>query len=133
MIGSGRSDAHVTITGLGAQCGSDRVTRDEREFRPQRHRRRGAQQHGEEERAPCRRLPRAPEPAPPVRLEIRRDRRSLGLLGIEQAQVIVLKDALGYTFEEIAAAVGMPVGTAKCHAHRGRSRMREQLEDRDVA
>jgi RNA polymerase sigma-70 factor (ECF subfamily) len=51
----------------------------------------------------------------------------------EQAQVIVLKDALGYTFEEIAAAAGMPVGTAKCHAHRGRNRLRERLERRDVA
>jgi DNA-directed RNA polymerase specialized sigma24 family protein len=47
--------------------------------------------------------------------------------------VIVLKDALGYTFEEIAAAAGMPVGTAKCHAHRGRTRLRERLEHRDVA
>jgi len=57
------------------------------------------------------------------------------LVGIsrEQAQVIVLKDALGYTFEEIAAAAGMPVGTAKCHAHRGRNRLRERLERRDVA
>ena len=35
--------------------------------------------------------------------------------------------------EEIAAAAGMPVGTAKCHAHRGRNRLREQLEQRDVA
>ena len=51
----------------------------------------------------------------------------------EQAQVIVLKDALGYTFEEIAEAAGMPVGTAKCHAHRGRNRLRESLERRDVA
>jgi RNA polymerase sigma-70 factor (ECF subfamily) len=51
----------------------------------------------------------------------------------EQAQVIVLKDALGYTFEEIAAAAGMPVGTAKCHAHRGRNRLRERLQQRDVA
>jgi DNA-directed RNA polymerase specialized sigma24 family protein len=47
--------------------------------------------------------------------------------------VIVLKDALGYTFEEIAAAAGMPVGTAKCHAHRGRHRLKERLEKRDVA
>ena len=39
----------------------------------------------------------------------------------------------GYTFEEIAAAAEMPVGTAKCHAHRGRNRLRERLEDRDVA
>ena len=33
---------------------------------------------------------------------------------------MVLKDALDWTFEEIAAAEGMPVGTAKSHAHRGR-------------
>ena len=41
--------------------------------------------------------------------------------------------ALGYSFEEIAEASGMPVGTAKCHAHRGRNRLREHLEDREVA
>jgi RNA polymerase sigma-70 factor (ECF subfamily) len=51
----------------------------------------------------------------------------------QQAQVVLLKDALGYSFEEIAEAVDMPVGTAKCHAHRGRNRLRERLEDRDVA
>ena len=58
---------------------------------------------------------------------------SLAGISPQQAQVVVLKDALGYSFEEIAEAVDMPVGTAKCHAHRGRNRMREQLEDRDVA
>ena len=31
----------------------------------------------------------------------------------QQAQVVLLKDALGYSFEEIAEAAGMPVGTAK--------------------
>jgi RNA polymerase sigma-70 factor (ECF subfamily) len=46
-----------------------------------------------------------------------------------QAQVVLLKDALGYSFEEIAEAAGMPVGTAKCHAHRGRARLSERLED----
>ena len=46
-----------------------------------------------------------------------------------QAQVVVLKDALGYSFEEISAASGMPVGTAKCYAHRGRNRLRAQLEE----
>jgi RNA polymerase sigma-70 factor (ECF subfamily) len=51
----------------------------------------------------------------------------------QQAQVVLLKDALGYSFEEIAEAVDIPVGTAKCHAHRGRNRLRERLEDRDVA
>jgi RNA polymerase sigma-70 factor, ECF subfamily len=58
---------------------------------------------------------------------------SLAGISPAQAQVIVLKDALGYSFEEIAEAAGMPVGTAKCHAHRGRSRLREHLEDKNVA
>lgn len=58
---------------------------------------------------------------------------SLAGISPVQAQVIVLRDALGYTFEEIAAAAEMPVGTAKCHAHRGRNRLRRQLEQRDVA
>jgi RNA polymerase sigma-70 factor, ECF subfamily len=54
---------------------------------------------------------------------------SLAEISPRQAQVIVLKDAMGYSFEEIAEAAGMPVGTAKCHAHRGRARLREKLED----
>jgi len=75
------------------------------------------------------------DPARGIRIsELRRELcDSLAGISPEQAQVIVLKDALGYTFEEIAAAAHMPVGTAKCHAHRGRNRLREQLEDRDVA
>ena len=75
------------------------------------------------------------DPARGVRLsELRRELcDSLAGISPEQAQVIVLKDALGYTFEEIATAAEMPVGTAKCHAHRGRNRLRERLEDRDVA
>ena len=62
--------------------------------------------------------------------ELRRD-LCTALAGVspEQAQVVLLKDALGYSFEEIAAAAGMPVGTAKCHAHRGRARLSERLED----
>jgi len=54
---------------------------------------------------------------------------SLAGISPRQAQVVVLKDAFGYSFEEIAEAAGMPVGTAKCHAHRGRARLREKLED----
>ena len=54
---------------------------------------------------------------------------SLAEISPREAQVIVLKDAMGYSFEEIAEAAGMPVGTAKCHAHRGRARLRTKLED----
>lgn len=54
---------------------------------------------------------------------------ALARVSPQQAQVVLLKDALGYSFEEIAEASGMPVGTAKCHAHRGRARLSERLED----
>ena len=47
-----------------------------------------------------------------------------------QARVVVLKDALGYSFAEIAEATAMPVGTAKCYAHRARKALRERLEER---
>jgi RNA polymerase sigma-70 factor, ECF subfamily len=75
------------------------------------------------------------DPARGIRMsELRRELcDSLANISPEQAQVIVLKDAYDFTFEEIAAAAGMPVGTAKCHAHRGRNRLRERLESRDVA
>jgi RNA polymerase sigma-70 factor (ECF subfamily) len=53
---------------------------------------------------------------------------SLAEISPREAQVIVLKDAMGYSFEEIAEAAGMPVGTAKCHAHRGRARLRSKLD-----
>jgi RNA polymerase sigma-70 factor, ECF subfamily len=65
--------------------------------------------------------------------ELRRELcHALAGVSPEQAQVVLLKDALGYSFEEIAAAAGMPVGTAKCHAHRGRARLSERLVE-DVA
>ena len=44
-----------------------------------------------------------------------------------QAKVVVLKHGFDFSFEEIAGAEGMPVGTAKCHAHRGRNGLRERL------
>jgi RNA polymerase sigma-70 factor (ECF subfamily) len=62
--------------------------------------------------------------------ELRRELcNALAGVSPQQAQVVLLKDALGYSFEEISAAAGMPVGTAKCHAHRGRARLSERLED----
>jgi RNA polymerase sigma-70 factor, ECF subfamily len=54
-----------------------------------------------------------------------------GLAGLseEQARVVVLKDAFGYSFAEISARSGMPVGTAKCYAHRARAGLRERLSN----
>ena len=45
-----------------------------------------------------------------------------------QAKVVVLKDALDLSFEEVAAVADIPVGTAKCYAHRGREGLRAKLE-----
>jgi RNA polymerase sigma-70 factor, ECF subfamily len=48
-------------------------------------------------------------------------------LSSEQAQVVVLKDALGFSFEQVSDAIRIPVGTAKCYAHRARKRLRERI------
>jgi RNA polymerase sigma-70 factor, ECF subfamily len=65
--------------------------------------------------------------------ELRRELCSeLAEINRQHAHVVLLKDALGYSFEEISAAAGMPVGTAKCYAHRGRNELRARLRDRDV-
>lgn len=73
----------------------------------------------------------SPEPDPHRVAEIGELREelcaSLAGLPADQARVVVLKDALGFSFEEISAEAGMPVGTAKCYAHRGRSRLRDRL------
>jgi RNA polymerase sigma-70 factor (ECF subfamily) len=53
--------------------------------------------------------------------------RCLAELPAAQAQVVGLKDAFDVSFEEISAATGLPVGTAKCYAHRGRNGLRERL------
>ena len=48
-------------------------------------------------------------------------------LSEDQRRVMVMKDVLSLSYEEIAEALGMPVGTVKCHAHRGRARMRRAM------
>jgi RNA polymerase sigma-70 factor, ECF subfamily len=60
--------------------------------------------------------------------ELRRELcESLADVPLQQARVVLLKHAAGYSFEEIANADGVPVGTAKCQAHRGRAKLRERL------
>jgi RNA polymerase sigma-70 factor (ECF subfamily) len=53
--------------------------------------------------------------------------RRLAELPPAQATVVALKDAFDVPFEEISSATGLPVGTAKCYAHRGRNNLRERL------
>jgi RNA polymerase sigma-70 factor (ECF subfamily) len=66
------------------------------------------------------------DPDPLLRGELN---RCLGEIAPDQARIVVLKDALGLSFEEIAAVSDMPIGTAKCYAHRGRNRLRDKLSD----
>lgn len=53
--------------------------------------------------------------------------RRLAELPLAQAQVVGLKDAFDLPFEEISTVTGLPVGTAKCYAHRGRNGLKKRL------
>jgi RNA polymerase sigma-70 factor (ECF subfamily) len=53
--------------------------------------------------------------------------RSLAELPPVQARVVALKDAFDLPFEDVALLTGLPVGTAKCYAHRGRNGLRDRL------
>jgi RNA polymerase sigma-70 factor (ECF subfamily) len=53
--------------------------------------------------------------------------RCLADLPPAQARVVALKDAFDLPFEDVAALTGLPVGTAKCYAHRGRNGLRARL------
>jgi RNA polymerase sigma-70 factor (ECF subfamily) len=82
--------------------------------------------------------PRTAPDADPARSAERAELRaelgaSLQELAPSQARVVVLKDAFDFSFEEISAASGMPVGTAKCYAHRARNGLREKLGPSDSA
>jgi RNA polymerase sigma-70 factor (ECF subfamily) len=53
--------------------------------------------------------------------------RRLAELPPAQATVVALKDAFDVGFAEISDVTGLPVGTAKCYAHRGRATLRARL------
>ena len=63
--------------------------------------------------------------------DLRRDvADALAELSADQRRVVVLRDAFGFSYEEIARVARMPVGTAKCYVHRGREHLRVGLEER---
>ncbi len=83
-------------------------------------------------------LPLLEEPAgedvDPSRLTMLGDARrelaeALSKLSADQRAAVVLRDVFDLSYEDIAEAAKMPVGTAKCYVHRGHARLRSALED----
>ena len=73
----------------------------------------------------------APEPGPEAEL-LRSElaatvQRALQGLRHEHRAAVVLRDLEGLSYAEVAAALGVPEGTAKGWAHRGRERLKELL------
>jgi RNA polymerase sigma-70 factor (ECF subfamily) len=67
----------------------------------------------------------------PILVDLRRDLADgLARLSADQRAVVVLRDVWGLSYEDIARAASMPVGTVKCYVHRGRARLRAGLEER---
>ena len=55
--------------------------------------------------------------------------RALAVLPDDQRTAIVLSDVQGYGYEEISQITGVAVGTVKSRISRGRSRLRESLQE----
>jgi RNA polymerase sigma-70 factor (ECF subfamily) len=55
--------------------------------------------------------------------------QKLSRLSAEQRQMLVLRDAFGFTYEEIARSLRVPVGTVKSYVHRARISLRADLEE----
>jgi RNA polymerase sigma-70 factor (ECF subfamily) len=71
----------------------------------------------------------SPEPAD-VLAEVRLSRdvqAALLRLPYDFREAVVLCDVVGLTYDEIAEAVGIPVGTVRSRIHRGRRQLREWL------
>jgi len=72
--------------------------------------------------------------ADPSRLALLGDLRrelaaGLSRLTVEQRRVVILRDALDLSYEDIGRVVRVPVGTAKTYVHRGRKRLRRRLQE----
>ena len=60
--------------------------------------------------------------------EERRIQQALNRLSAEHRAVLILKDMDGQKYEDIAEALGVPIGTIRSRLHRARLELRELLE-----
>jgi RNA polymerase sigma-70 factor (ECF subfamily) len=77
---------------------------------------------------------RVDDESDPSRLAMIADLRSelahaLGRLTADQRRVVLLRDGLGLSYEEIARLVRIPAGTAKSYVHRARKGLRGRLQE----
>ena len=75
----------------------------------------------------------SPEQAAERRLTNRRLTAALAELPVEQRTLIAWHDMEGYSLDELAAALDLPIGTLKSRLHRGRARVRRSLTEPTVA
>lgn len=73
----------------------------------------------------------APEPSEVLstREDVVRLRRAIDDLDPEQREALVLREFQGLSYEEIAEATGVPVGTVRSRLFRARSELRERMEE----
>ena len=57
--------------------------------------------------------------------------KALGLLSLDHRAGLVLKEIEGFSYEEIAISLGVPVGTVRSRLHRARLELRAILEKLD--
>ena len=78
----------------------------------------------------ARRMPADPLADRAERVEAReRIHRAIARLPLEQRAVVVLRDVQGWSYEEIAAIVAVPIGTVRSRLARGREALRVELAD----
>ena len=75
----------------------------------------------------------SPEQAAERRLTNRRLTAALAELPVEQRALIAWHDVEGYSLDELAAALDLPVGTLKSRLHRARAHVRRSLTEPAVA
>lgn len=90
-------------------------------------------QHARPEDSAGDQVPEVPERASQTdRLEVRDLDRLLQRLSPEQREVLLLVAVEELSYQEVARAIGVPVGTVMSRLSRARERLRAELEGRDV-
>lgn len=65
-----------------------------------------------------------------ARLEIRDMDSALALLPVEQREILLLVGLEGMTYDQVAGALGLPLGTVMSRLSRGREKLRIAMEGR---